>query len=480
MKINEFIVVEGRDDTERVKRAVQCDTIETNGSAINESTLKVIAQAYETRGVIVLTDPDFPGDKIRNTIQKQIPGVKHAYIDKEKAKNKRGKIGVEHAQLSDIKEALMNVSTPFEEGHESISKDVLIDLGLIVGKDARHKREKLGRKLHIGHSNGKQLINKLNAFGYTEEDVRSALSDEEGSESQMDYKDIATPTRTKALLNQYGFNFKKSLGQNFLIDVNIIHNIIDASDIDEQTGIIEVGPGMGSLTEQLAKSAKKVMAFEIDQRLIPVLKDTMGPYDNVTVINEDILKADIAHYITEHLTDCEKIMVVANLPYYITTPILLNLMQQKLPIDGYVVMMQKEVGERLNAQVGTKAYGSLSIVAQYYTETSKVLTVPKSVFLPPPNVDSIVVKLMKRPTPIVDIDDENKFFKMTKAAFSQRRKTINNNYQSLFVNGKVNKEKILEWLEAAGIDPRRRGETLSIKEFANLYNELQNFTELEF
>lgn len=296
----------------------------------------------------------------------------------------------------------------------------------------------------------------------------------------MDYKDIATPTRTKALLNQYGFNFKKSLGQNFLIDVNIIHNIIDASDIDEQTGIIEVGPGMGSLTEQLAKSAKKVMAFEIDQRLIPVLKDTMGPYDNVTVINEDILKADIAHYITEHLTDCEKIMVVANLPYYITTPILLNLMKQKLPIDGYVVMMQKEVGERLNAQVGTKAYGSLSIVAQYYTETSKVLTVPKSVFLPPPNVDSIVVKLMKRPTPIVDIDDENKFFKMTKAAFSQRRKTINNNYQSLFVNGKVNKEKILEWLEAAGIDPRRRGETLSIKEFANLYNELQNFTELEF
>ncbi|PTK03533.1 16S rRNA (adenine(1518)-N(6)/adenine(1519)-N(6))-dimethyltransferase [Staphylococcus saprophyticus] len=296
----------------------------------------------------------------------------------------------------------------------------------------------------------------------------------------MDYKDIATPTRTKALLNQYGFNFKKSLGQNFLIDVNIIHNIIDASDIDEQTGIIEVGPGMGSLTEQLAKSAKKVMAFEIDQRLIPVLKDTMGPYDNVTVINEDILKADIAHYVKEHLADCEKIMVVANLPYYITTPILLNLMQQKLPIDGYVVMMQKEVGERLNAQVGTKAYGSLSIVAQYYTETSKVLTVPKSVFLPPPNVDSIVVKLMKRSTPIVDIDDENKFFKMTKAAFSQRRKTINNNYQSLFVNGKVNKEKILEWLEAAGIDPRRRGETLSIKEFANLYNELQNFTELEF
>ncbi|MEB6062066.1 16S rRNA (adenine(1518)-N(6)/adenine(1519)-N(6))-dimethyltransferase RsmA [Staphylococcus pseudoxylosus] len=296
----------------------------------------------------------------------------------------------------------------------------------------------------------------------------------------MEYKDIATPTRTKALLNQYGFNFKKSLGQNFLIDVNIIHNIIEASDIDAQTGVIEIGPGMGSLTEQLAKNAKKVVAFEIDQRLIPVLEDTMGPYGNVTVINEDILKADIAHYVAEHFSDCNKIMVVANLPYYITTPILLNLMQQSLPIDGYVVMMQKEVGERLNAQVGTKAYGSLSIVAQYYTETSKVLTVPKAVFLPPPNVDSIVVKLMKRDTQIVTVDDEDKFFKMTKAAFGQRRKTINNNYQSLFVNGKANKQMILDWLEASDIDPRRRGETLSIKEFAHLYNELKNFPELEF
>lgn len=296
----------------------------------------------------------------------------------------------------------------------------------------------------------------------------------------MDIKDVATPSRTKALLNQYGFNFKKSLGQNFLIDVNIIQKIIDASDIGENTGIIEIGPGMGSLTEQLAKNAKKVVAFEIDQRLIPVLKDTMGPYDNVEIINEDILKADIAHYVTEHLSDCDNIMVVANLPYYITTPILLNLMQQTLPIDGYVVMMQKEVGERLNAQVGTKAYGSLSIVTQYYTETSKVLTVPKTVFLPPPNVDSIVVKLMKRQTPEVDIDNEDKFFKMTKAAFSQRRKTISNNYQSLFVDGKANKEIIKKWLETSGIDPRRRGETLSIKEFAKLYNELKNFTELAF
>ncbi|GAB0232036.1 16S rRNA (adenine(1518)-N(6)/adenine(1519)-N(6))-dimethyltransferase RsmA [Staphylococcus pseudintermedius] len=294
----------------------------------------------------------------------------------------------------------------------------------------------------------------------------------------MHDKDIATPSRTRALLNQYGFNFKKSLGQNFLIDVNIINRIIDASGIDHMTGVIEIGPGMGSLTEQLAKNAQHVLAFEIDQRLIPVLDDTLSPYNNVTVINEDILKANVAEAIQQHLSHCEKIMVVANLPYYITTPILLTLLEQDLNIDGYVVMMQKEVGERLNAQVGTKAYGSLSIVAQYYTETSRVLTVPKTVFMPPPNVDSIVVKLMKRESPIVDVDNPNAFFKMTKGAFSQRRKTIYNNYQNLFKNGKEQKETIMQWLERADIDPKRRGETLSIQEYARLYAELENFPNL--
>ncbi|EGQ2880016.1 16S rRNA (adenine(1518)-N(6)/adenine(1519)-N(6))-dimethyltransferase RsmA [Staphylococcus pseudintermedius] len=294
----------------------------------------------------------------------------------------------------------------------------------------------------------------------------------------MHDKDIATPSRTRALLNQYGFNFKKSLGQNFLIDVNIINRIIDASGIDHMTGVIEIGPGMGSLTEQLAKNAHHVLVFEIDQRLIPVLDDTLSPYNNVTVINEDILKANVAEAIQQHLSHCEKIMVVANLPYYITTPILLTLLEQDLNIDGYVVMMQKEVGERLNAQVGTKAYGSLSIVAQYYTETSRVLTVPKTVFMPPPNVDSIVVKLMKRESPIVDVDNPNAFFKMTKGAFSQRRKTIYNNYQNLFENGKEQKETIMQWLERADIDPKRRGETLSIQEYARLYAELENFPNL--
>ncbi|MGV3243195.1 16S rRNA (adenine(1518)-N(6)/adenine(1519)-N(6))-dimethyltransferase RsmA [Staphylococcus sp. 11261D007BR] len=291
-------------------------------------------------------------------------------------------------------------------------------------------------------------------------------------------KDIATPSRTRALLDQHGFSFKKSLGQNFLVDVNIIHKIIDASGIDDETGVIEVGPGMGSLTEQLAKRAKGVVAFEIDQRLIPVLDETLAPYDNVTVINEDILKANVSEAIQRHLSDCKQILVVANLPYYITTPILLTLLEENLNIDGYVVMMQKEVGERLNAEVGTKAYGSLSIVASYYTETSKVTTVPKTVFMPPPNVDSIVIKLMKRATPLVDVDNETLFFQMTKGAFSQRRKTILNNYQNRFVDGKQHKQDIIEWLESVGIDPKRRGETLSIFEYAQLYEALKNFPNL--
>lgn len=175
MKINEFVVVEGRDDTVKVKMAVECDTIETNGSAISKETLEVIKLANEKRGAIVLTDPDFPGDKIRNTITRYVPTVKHAFIPRIEASNKRGKIGVEHASIQSIIEALTNVSSPLEESVETIDKTVLIDLGLIIGPDARRKREQLCSKLNIGHSNGKQLLNKLNAFGYTEKDVKQAL-----------------------------------------------------------------------------------------------------------------------------------------------------------------------------------------------------------------------------------------------------------------------------------------------------------------
>ena len=181
-------------------------------------------------------------------------------------------------------------------------------------------------------------------------------------------KDIATPIRTKEILKKYGFSFKKSLGQNFLIDTNILNRIVDFAELTEESGAIEIGPGIGALTEQLAKRSKKVTAFEIDQRLLPILADTLSPYNNVKIIHEDILKADVGQVIDEEFADIQDLMVVANLPYYVTTPIILKLLSENLPIRGIVCMLQKEVADRIAAKPGTKEYGSLSIAIQYYTK----------------------------------------------------------------------------------------------------------------
>lgn len=292
-------------------------------------------------------------------------------------------------------------------------------------------------------------------------------------------KDIATVGRTKQILETHGFSFKKSLGQNFLVDLNVIREVLDKADIDEKTGVIEVGPGIGSLTEQLAKRAGKVVAFEIDQRLVPVLADTLSPYENVAVVNEDILKADIRAAIENHFSEYDEVVVVANLPYYITTPIIMNFLEQNLPIERFYVMMQKEVGERISARPNSKSYGSLSIAIDYYTEARVVQQIPKTVFMPPPNVDSIIVEMIRRKTKKVDVDDEVSFFKLTRGAFGQRRKTILNNYMSVFEDGKEHKDNIRQLLEAANIDPRRRGESMSIEEYAFIYQELKNFPELK-
>jgi 16S rRNA (adenine1518-N6/adenine1519-N6)-dimethyltransferase len=285
-------------------------------------------------------------------------------------------------------------------------------------------------------------------------------------------KDIATPIRTKEILKKYGFSFKKSLGQNFLIDPNILRNITEHAGLTKNTAAIEIGPGIGALTEQLARASGKVLAFEIDQRLIPILKDTLSPYDNVTIVNEDVLKADVKAVMDQELQGFDDIMVVANLPYYVTTPIILKLLMEKLPIRGICVMLQKEVGDRISAKPGTKEYGSLSIAIQYYTEAEMVMTVPKTVFMPQPNVDSAVIRLTKREKPPVDVMDEDFLFFITRSSFAQRRKTILNNLTSQLPNGKEKKEAILEALQSAGVDPTRRGETLSIEEFGLLSDHL--------
>ncbi|RBW67631.1 16S rRNA (adenine(1518)-N(6)/adenine(1519)-N(6))-dimethyltransferase RsmA [Bacillus taeanensis] len=284
-------------------------------------------------------------------------------------------------------------------------------------------------------------------------------------------KEIATPQRTKAVLEKYGFSFKKSLGQNFLIDSNIIRNIVASAGLTGNSGAIEIGPGIGSLTEQLAKTAEKVVAFEIDDRLLPILEDTLSPYQNVNIIHSDVLKADVKAVIKDNFPNGQDIMVVANLPYYVTTPILMKLIEEKLPIRGIVCMIQKEVADRIAASPSTKEYGSLSIATQYYAKAETVFIVPSTVFVPKPNVDSAVLRLTMREKPLVDVIDEEFFFTVVRASFAQRRKTLLNNLtHNLF--SKNQKPLVEEALASAEIDPKRRGESLSIEEFARMSDAL--------
>lgn len=288
-----------------------------------------------------------------------------------------------------------------------------------------------------------------------------------------EYRDIATPSRTKEILLKHGFSFKKSLGQNFLTEPNILRKIVETGQINEETNVIEVGPGIGALTEQLARNAKQVVAFEIDDRLIPVLEDTLSPYPNVTVVHQDILKTDLQQAAMDYFDAELPLKVVANLPYYITTPIMMHFLESELVVDEMVVMMQKEVADRISAQPGTKAYGSLSIAVQYYMEASVAFIVPKTVFVPQPNVDSAILKLTRRAEPAVKVTNEKAFFRLTKAAFQQRRKTLWTNLQATYGKEEDTKAWLTRSLEKANIDPKRRGETLSLEEFAALSNALE-------
>lgn len=283
-------------------------------------------------------------------------------------------------------------------------------------------------------------------------------------------KEIGTAGRTTELLKKYGFSFKKSLGQNFLIDPNILKGIVRCSGINPESHVIEIGPGLGSLTEQLAKSAKTVLSFEIDGRLIPILQESLSAYSNVEIIHEDFLKADWAEILQKRNRINEPFHIVANLPYYITTPIIMKIIESGLPFETITVMMQKEVADRIGAIPGTKNYGSLSIAIQYYTEAEIVMTVPKTVFIPQPNVDSSILKLIRRKAKPLQLKNEALFFQVVKASFAQRRKTLANNLGSHAAEWGMTKEQLLACCTSIGIDPKRRGETLSPEEFAHLAN----------
>ena len=284
---------------------------------------------------------------------------------------------------------------------------------------------------------------------------------------------IADYSVTKAVLERHGFTFKKSFGQNFLTDTNILQKIVDTAEIDDQVNVIEIGPGIGALTEFLAERAAEVMAFEIDHRLVPILADTLRDFDNVTVVNEDILKVDLAQHIQNFKNPDLPIKVVANLPYYITTPILMHLIESGIPFSEFVVMMQKEVADRISAQPNTKAYGSLSIAVQYYMTAKVAFIVPRTVFVPAPNVDSAILKMVRRPEPAVAVEDESFFFKISKASFTHRRKTLWNNLTGYFGKTEEVKDKLTKALDQAGLLPSVRGEALSLAEFASLADALK-------
>ena len=284
---------------------------------------------------------------------------------------------------------------------------------------------------------------------------------------------IADYSVTRAILERHGFTFKKSFGQNFLTDTNILQKIVDTAEIDKQVNVIEIGPGIGALTEFLAESAAEVMAFEIDERLVPILADTLRDFDNVTVVNQDILKVNLAQYMAEFKNPDLPIKVVANLPYYITTPILMHLIESGIPFSEFVVMMQREVADRISAQPNTKAYGSLSIAVQYYMTAKVAFIVPRTVFVPAPNVDSAILKMVRRDQPAVAVQDEKFFFKVSKASFVHRRKTLWNNLTSHFGKSEETKAKLTAALEQADLSPSIRGEALTLADFARLADALK-------
>lgn len=288
-----------------------------------------------------------------------------------------------------------------------------------------------------------------------------------------DVPDIATPVRTQAIMNQFGINTKKSLGQNFLTDINILKNIVAAGDVKDTDNVVEIGPGIGALTEQLARAAKQVVAFEIDDRLIPVLDHTMAPYDNVTIVHNDILKVDLEKEFAKQFADTTApLKLVANLPYYITTPILMQVLQSGIHFDNIVVMMQKEVADRLSAEPGTKDYGSLTLAVQYRMNAKLAFTVSRTAFVPNPNVDSAIISLTPREPLAVQPRDEKQLFELFKIGFVMRRKTLWNNLTTAFGKGEAMQAKLTAALESIDLDPRTRAEKLSLERFIELHNAL--------
>ena len=282
--------------------------------------------------------------------------------------------------------------------------------------------------------------------------------------------ELGNPQNTIEVLQKYRFNFQKKFGQNFLIDTHVLDKIIDASGVTEDDFVLEIGPGIGTMTQYLCERAREVVAVEIDKNLIPILSDTLKNYSNVTVIHEDILKLDICK-LAEEKNQGKPIKVVANLPYYITTPIIMGLFESHVPIDSITIMVQKEVAERMQEKPGSKEYGALSLAVQYYAKPEIVANVPPNCFMPRPNVGSAVIRLTRHEKPPVEVEDEKLMFRIIRASFNQRRKTLANGLNNS-PEIHLPKEVIQESIVSLGVPENIRGEALSLEQFAELSNEI--------
>lgn len=281
---------------------------------------------------------------------------------------------------------------------------------------------------------------------------------------------LGIPQNTIAMLQKYHFNFQKKFGQNFLIDTNVLDRIVTAAGVTKEDCVLEIGPGIGTMTQYLAEAARRVVAVEIDKALIPILEESLSAYDNVTIINGDILKVDINHIVQEY-NGGKPIKVVANLPYYITTPIIMGLFEQHVPLDSITIMVQKEVAERMQVGPGTKDYGALSLAVQYYAKPEIVANVPPNCFIPRPNVGSAVIRLTRYEEPPVQVEDEAKMFALIRASFNQRRKTLVNGLGNA-AGLTLEKQHVAEVLEQMGLPATVRGEALTLGQFAQLSNRL--------
>ncbi len=279
---------------------------------------------------------------------------------------------------------------------------------------------------------------------------------------------LGIPQNTIEVLQKYNFNFQKKFGQNFLIDTSVLDRIIDAAEITKEDCVLEIGPGIGTMTQYLAERAGEVVAVEIDKNLIPILEDTLSAYDNVSVINDDILKVDV-NKIVQEKNGGRPIKVVANLPYYITTPIIMGLFENHVPLKSITIMVQKEVADRMQVGPGTKDYGALSLAVQYYAAPKIVANVPPNCFIPRPNVGSAVIRLTRYEEPPVQVDDEKKMFAIIRASFNQRRKTLVNGLGNA-AGLHISKERVAEVLEQMELSPTVRGEALTLEQFARLSN----------